>query len=234
MEMSNETSRFAVVAMIWLRPGGTAALRTFREQGTALFARHDMRISREIQVAGKGQVVGENHFEKPDLIQVLTFPSPDGFRAYLADPDYIALAPDRDAAIQRMTVCAGSEMPLDGIATAGCGPEVARFYGVGLVRFKPGGSAGLDAFNRQGQAVFKRHGLHVEAMVDVARVLTPIGTADDMAPERIVVFFFDDPAAFPAYVSDPDYLRLAPLRDQGLHAYDVFTGSLLVLDEATA
>ena len=112
------------------------------------------------------------------------------------------------------------------IATPGQGEPATRLYGVGLVRFKPGGEAGLDAFNRQAQPLFARHGMHVESMQQVMQVMTPVGMADALAPQRVVVFFLDDASRLPAYASDPEYRQLAPLRDNGLERYDFFLGTV--------
>jgi len=219
-------SRFTLTMFIHLRPEGAAALATFRESAASLLGRHDVRVERVLRIHGKGQIVGENGFEMPDLVQQVSLPSAEAFKAYADDPEYQALARDRDAGIRRMTVLAGPLMDLHGIATPGCGDPAARLYGVGLVRFRLGGDEGLEAFNRAAQPLFARHGMHVESMQAVRQVLTPVGTPEGLAPQRLVVFFLDDAAALPAYTADPEYRALAPMRDQGLERYDFFLGKL--------
>ena len=219
-------SRFVVVMLMTLKPDGAAGLASFRAQAAPLFQDHDLRIERQLDVRAKGQIVGENPFALPDMIQVLSFPSAERFKAYLADPRYQALAPLRDAALASMTVLAGQDLDISPISTPGLGPVASRLYGVGLVRFKPAGEAGLDTFNARAQALFKRHGMHVERMVRVQHCAQPVGEKDDrMAPERVVIFFLDDASAMRGYIADPEYLALAPLRDKGLARYDFFVGT---------
>jgi uncharacterized protein (DUF1330 family) len=216
--------RFSVFMLMGLKPDGAASLATFRQQAQALFEKYDVRVDGQWRMHGKGQIVGQNPFETPDLVQQVSFPSLAQFKAYVSDPEYLRLAPARDQGLRQVTAIAGSLLDVQNVATPGTGPVANRLYGVGLVRFKDGGSAGLDAFNLQAQALFARHGMHVESMLDVKQVLTPVGAAQSMAPERVVVFFLDDANTMKAYATDPDYARLAPLRDDGLEAYDFFLG----------
>lgn len=219
------TARFVLTMLMGLQPEGAAALTSFRQSAGPLLARHDVRIERVLRIRGKGQIVGSNDFELPDLIQQISLPSREAFNAYLADPEYQALAPVRDAGLRRLSVCAGPAMDVSTIATPGRGIPTTRLYGVGFVRFRPGGEAGLDAFNREAQSLFARHGMHVESMQQVAQTMTPVGTGDGLAPQRVVVFFLDEAAQLPVYAADPEYRRLAPLRDEGLERYDVFLGA---------
>lgn len=218
--------RFTLTMLMALQPDGAAALAAFRQAAGPLLARHDVRIERVLRIHGKGQIVGSNDFEQPDLIQQISLPSPEAFKAYVADPEYLALAPARDAGLRRLSVCVGPSLDVSAIATPGQGEPATRLYGVGLVRFKPGGEAGLDAFNRQAQPLFARHGMHVESMQHVMQVMTPVGTSSGLAPQRVVVFFLDDASCLPAYASDPEYRQLAPLRDNGLERYDFFLGTV--------
>lgn len=218
-------SRFTLTMLLTLQPDGAAALAAFREAARPLLARHDVRFERVLQIHGKGQIVGTNELEQPDLIQQISLPSAEAFRAYVADPEYGTLAPARDAGLRRLAVCAGPALDVGAIATPGRGEPATRLYGVGFARFKPGGEAGLDTFNRRAQALFARHGMHVESMQQVAQTLTPVGTSDGLAPQRVVVFFLDDATRLPAYAADPEYRQLAPLRDDGLERYDFFLGT---------
>lgn len=219
-------SRFVVTMLMTLKPDGAAGLASFRVQAAPLFQDHDLRIERQLDVRAKGQIVGENRFALPDMIQVLSFPSADRFKAYLADPRYQALAPLRDAALASMTVLAGQGLDISRVSTPGLGPVASRLYGVGLVSFKPQGEAGLDTFNERAQDLFKRHGMHVERMMRVQHCAQPVGEKDDrMNPERVVVFFLDDASAMRSYIADPEYVALAPLRDKGLNTYDFFVGT---------
>jgi hypothetical protein len=69
--------------------------------------------------------------------------------------------------------------------------------------------------------------MHVELMCDVGKIVAPIGKPlAEFAPERVIVFYLDDPTALRGYATDPEYVELAPIRDQGLAAYDFFLGKV--------
>lgn len=223
--VAGPSSRFTMTMLMQLKPEGAQALANFREQAAPLFKKYDLRIERQLKISGKGQIVGENRFELPHLIQVISFASVSQFKAYASDPQYQALAPQRDAGLARLTVIAGTSLDITTIATPGTGSMETRLYGVGLIRFKPNGAQGLDTFNQRAQALFARHGMHVESMIDVQQTMTPVGMPEAMQPQRIVVFFLDNPTAMKGYATDPEYLSLAPIRDDGLEAYDFFIGS---------
>lgn len=226
--MTTHTSRFSIAMLLWLQPDGAQALAEFRSQAAPLFKAYGLTIERQIKITGKGQIVGVNGFEQPHLVQLISFESEERFRAYIADPRYQALAKQRDQGIRRMTLVAGTPLDVSDISTPGQGAPEQRLYGVGLVRFHPGGREGMDAFNLRAQALFARHGMHVESMLEVQRVLTPVGEGLGMQPERVVIFFLDDAAALKPYASDPEYLALAPLRDAGLATYDFFVGGAIL------
>jgi len=211
--------------LMWVKPNGMAALATFRAQAAPLFETYGLRVDRQLKLAGKGQIVGENRFEVPHLAQVISFPSAAQFKAYVSDPLYLALAQERDKCLQRMTVMAGTALDVSNISTPGQGPLEDRMYGVGLVKFRPGGAGRLDTFNQRAQGLFARHGMHVESMLEVQQTLTPVGDVQAMQPERVVVFFLDNGSAMKAYATDPEYAALAPFRDSGLETYDFFLGA---------
>lgn len=216
--------RFTLAMLVWLKPNGAAALADFSAKAAPLFGKYDLRVERRLAITGKGQIVGHNDHEQPDLIQILSFPDPEAFKAYVSDPLYVELAVARDQGIRRTTVIAGALLDIDAVKTPGMGPEQTRLYGVGLVRFFEGGKVGMDAFNEQAQGLFARHGMHLETTMEVHQVITPVGEALDLQADRLVIFFLDDAKALPAYAADPEYKLLAPLRDNGLAAYDFFLG----------
>lgn len=224
--MDKQAPRFTMTMLLWLKPEGAAALATFRAQAAPLFETYGLRVERQIKISGKGQIVGDNRFETPDLAQIISFPSAAQFKAYVSDPQYQALAQQRDLGLRRMTVMAGTALDVSGVSTPGQGLLEERWYGVGLVRFQPGGAQGLDTFNQRAQALFARHGMHVESMLEVQQTLTPVGDAEGMQPQRVVVFFLDNAAAMKGYVTDPEYAALAPLRDAGLDTCDFFVGGV--------
>lgn len=216
--------RFSVAMFLWLAPAGEAALAGFRQSATTLFARHGLKVERVLKLTSKGQIVGENRHDMPDLFQLVSFESAKAFQAYIADPEYVALAAERDKGIRRMVVLAGTAVDLGALATSGSGTAETRLYGVGLARFREGGAAGMQAFNERAQPLFARHGMHLEANVDIAKALAPIGPLDGFTADRVVIFFLDAASQLQAYASDPEYAALAPLRDDGLAGYDLFFG----------
>lgn len=222
--IASAAPRFTLAMFVWLKPNGAAVMAEFASQAASLFATYDLRVERRLSITGKSQVVGENRFESPDVIQLLSFPSVEAFKAYVTDPQYVELAKRRDDGIRRLTVMSGFPLDLEHLSTPGSGPAHTRLYGVGLARFLENGYIGMDAFNAQAQGLFARHGMHLESILSVGQVMTPIGEPNDMDPQRIVVFFLDQAAALPGYASDPEYQALAPLRDDGLETYDLFLG----------
>lgn len=225
MNRPETAPRLVITMLVWTHPDGEARLAQFAQRAAPLFRRYGVEVDRVLTPVGKGSLVGENPHEVPDLIQVLSMPSLDRFQAYTSDPEYQKLAKERDMGVRRMVAVLGT--PLSAIdATTSTSPLNERRYGVAFARFKPGGQAGMLEFNRRASGLFARHGMHVEAMVDTVRILAPIGAPlEAFAPERVVVFFLDSAAAMPAYLADPEYRQLAPVRDEGLERYDFFTAT---------
>ncbi|MEQ1568663.1 MAG: hypothetical protein ABMA64_23695 [Myxococcota bacterium] len=218
-------TRVTLTMLIWLAPGGEQALNTFREQAAPLWQQHDLRVERVLSGTGKGQLLGVNPHDVPDVLQVVSMPSLEAFRAYTTSPEYVRLSAARDRGIARMVAVIGEPLDVSAYNPVSQSDPSARQYGVAFARFLPGGAEGMDEFNRRAHALYVRHGMHVEAMVRVAKTVTPVGSElEDFAPERVVVFFVDDPAALKAYVADPEYQALAPVRDSGLRSYDFFLG----------
>jgi len=219
------THRFLVATLCFPGPEADRAIARFQDQAAHLFAKHDLRIERTLTCTSKGQLTGENRHPLPQRIQVISFPSIAAFQAYTADPEYIRLANARDATIERLIAVVGPALDVAALGPTSDSVPSQRLYGVAFVRFLEGGATGLAEFNRRASGLFSRHGMHVEHMFDVARVAAPIGEAlPDFSPERVIVFYLDDPSALKAYATDPEYLELAPLRDRGLASYDFFLG----------
>ncbi|HEY6881426.1 MAG TPA: hypothetical protein VI299_25550 [Polyangiales bacterium] len=217
------TPRILVTMMVWLKPDGGPALARFREQATALWKKYDLRVERVLAATGKGQLIGENRLDVPDLLQVISLPSLGAFQKYVMDPEYLRLAAARDAGLARMSAVVGSALDVSALAPSSDSALADRQYAVAFVSFQPDGARGLDEFNRRASGLFARHGMHVESMMSVAKTITSLGRPlENFAPERVVVFFLDDATALKAYAADPEYKALAPLRDEGLRSYDFF------------
>lgn len=220
-------ARLYVYMLTWLRPGAAEALARFREYAAPLWQRFDLRVERMLTSTGKGQLVGTNPHEPPDVMQLLSFPSLAAFQAYAADAEYLRLAAARDPYLRRMTAVIGTPLDVSSLQPSSASVPSKRLYGAAFIRFQPGGAADFAEFNQRASALFARHGMHVEAMLDVVKSVTPVGDpVPELAPERVVLFFLDDPSALRAYVADPEYQELAPVRDRGLLAYDFFLGKV--------
>jgi uncharacterized protein (DUF1330 family) len=224
---SSVSDRIAVTMLLWLTPGGERALNTFREQAEPLWRKHDLRVERVLQGTAKGQLVGENPHDVPALIQVITLPSLDAFRAYVSDPEYVRLAAARDEGIARMVAVIGRPLDVSTLQPTSASAAGSRQYGVAFASFLADGEAGLDEFNRRASALYARHGMHVESMLKVLRVVTPVGEElVGFAPERVIVFFLDEASALGRYASDAEYRALAPIRDAGLRSYQFFLATV--------
>jgi uncharacterized protein (DUF1330 family) len=220
-------ARIYIVMLSWLRPGAEKALARFREEAAPLWQRFDLRVERALSSMGKGQLVGTNPHEPPEVMQLVSFPSLAAFQAYASDPDYLRLAAARDTHLRRMTAVIGTPLDVSSLQPSSASVPSKRLYGAAFIRFQPGGAAGFAEFNQRASALFTRHGMHVEAMLDVVKTVTPVGDpVPELVPERVVLFFLDDPSALRAYAADPEYQELAPVRDRGLLAYDFFLGKV--------
>lgn len=221
------SDRTAITMLVWLKPEGQHALARFREQAAPLWQRYDVRVERVLTGAGKGQLVGTNDYEVPEIMQVISVPSMASFQQYVADPEYQRLAAERDAGIARMVAVIGAPLDVSAFHPESSSETSARLYGLAFVRFLAGGAEGMLEFNRRAKGLFERHGMHIESMIDVAKTVTPVGSPlASFAPERVLVFFLDDPSAMKGYAADPEYKDLAPMRDRGLDRYDFFVGKV--------
>lgn len=216
--------RTHIIVLTYLEADGLEKLASFRASAAALLARHDIRIERSLLGKGKGQLLGYNPWDVPELIQILSVPSLAAFQAYTMDPEYRSLAAIRDQGIRRMVAVVASPNDVSGLSPESTSDLARRLYGVAFVNFKPAGAKDMAEFNRRAKGLFERHGMHIEAQSDVVKVVVARGDALlDFAPERVVVFYLDDPKQLQSYVSDPEYSELAPIRDRGLAKYDFFS-----------
>jgi len=216
---------FMISMMIWLKPDGQKGLLEFKEKAAPLFIKYGIKIERVVAIKNKGQIVGQNLWDTPHLIQIISAPSLENFQKYLNDPEYIKLSPLRDQSAEKIIASMGPTMDTSQFNSASHSELSQRLYGVGFVKFKENGRSGLLNFNAKAIEVFKRHGMHVESMFDAKASKAATGEMlSGFAPELIVTFFLDSAESLKAYISDPEYQALAVLRDNGLMAYDFFTG----------
>lgn len=217
------SDRIIVTTLLWLKPGGSEALARFRDRAAPLWTKYDLRIERVLVGTGKGQLVGTNDHDVPDVIQLFSLPSREAFQSYVADPEVRRISAERDAGIARSVAMVGDTLDVSALRPESDSDTSGRQYVLALVRFLEGGAEAMVEFNTRARPLFARHGMHIEAMSNVKSTLTPVGDPlPDFAPERVVLFFLDSATALKAYASDPEYRELAPIRDKGLRSYDFF------------
>lgn len=217
------SARITISMLLWLKPGGTEALARFRERAAPLWKKYDLRVERVLAAMGKGQLVGANEYDVPDVMQLFSVPSLEVFQQYIADPEIQRLSAERDAGVARTVAVIGAPREASTDRPESSSETGARLYGLAFVRFLPGGADGMREFNRRAGPLFVRHGMFIETILDVSKTLTPVGEPlPDFAPECVVLFFLEEPGAMKAYASDPEYRELAPIRDRGLRSYDFF------------
>jgi hypothetical protein len=83
--------------LLWARPGREADLRQYEDQVLALLSDHDGQVIQRAEVAG-------DHGEGPAEVQILQLASEAALEGYMSDPRRMALAGQRDAAIERTDV----------------------------------------------------------------------------------------------------------------------------------
>jgi hypothetical protein len=83
--------------LLWARDGRDADLRRYEDQVLALLADHDGQVIQRAQVTGGDGTA-------PREVQILRLGSQSALEAYMSDPRRVALAGQRDAAIERTDV----------------------------------------------------------------------------------------------------------------------------------
>jgi hypothetical protein len=97
-----------LVVTLTVRPEALEAFRSFEQQAARIMSRHGGAIERAVVIppAQPGAPLREVH--------IVTFPSPDAFAAYRADPALAALAPLREASVLHTEILTGEEGPHHG------------------------------------------------------------------------------------------------------------------------
>lgn len=100
------TGTVHVVASLWIEEGRLDAFEAYERKAAGIMKRYGGAIERVVRAeAGRGDP------EQPFEVHLIRFPSRAMFDAYRADPDLLALAPERSAAIARTRVVVGEERP---------------------------------------------------------------------------------------------------------------------------
>jgi uncharacterized protein (DUF1330 family) len=86
-------ARLTLCVLLWARPGQERALVEYEDKVLRLLPAHGGRVLQRARTNGAGA--------GPLEIHLLELPSEAALEAYMNDPQRVALAPDRDGAIER-------------------------------------------------------------------------------------------------------------------------------------
>lgn len=216
-----------LVMLVSIKSGQESVFADFAKQNAPLLQQYQIQPEKSIAVKMKGQIVGENEIPQPDFISVFSISSMEQFMAYMADERYVEISALR---AQSTTSVIGyftheQNLPEPLVATS---PPAERLYMIGLANFNNKDVEGLDSFNNAAieSGLFNKHGMHIEKQLAPFKAVTVVGGANIVVPDRIQIFFIDKAENFKAYVMDPLYKELSPLRDKTLTKYDFFAGGI--------
>lgn len=92
-------------------------------------------------------------------------------------------------------------------------PIASRAHVVMLSWLKPGAASAMAEFRAEAAPLFRKYGLRVDRALSATGKGQLVGTNAHAVPDLIQVLSFPSVQAFREYSTDPDYLRLAKLRD---------------------
>jgi uncharacterized protein (DUF1330 family) len=96
-----------IIASLWIVEGQVEAFEAFERRTARILRRHGGRIEHAIRPVRGASPDADLPFE----VHVLRFPDRAAFDAYRSDPELLALAPERAAAIARTSVLIGADGP---------------------------------------------------------------------------------------------------------------------------
>jgi uncharacterized protein (DUF1330 family) len=91
----------SLCVLLWARPGAAAALSAYEDKVLALLDEHGGRL---VQRARTTTTDDAPTGAPPTEVQLIGFSSRAGYDGYMADERRLALAHERDAAIERTTI----------------------------------------------------------------------------------------------------------------------------------
>ncbi len=97
--------RYYAVRMLWVRDHDI--WQKYQEMAKPILERHKVRVEHWLET---DKIVGEG-VDKPDLIVVTSYPSPEAFVAFESDPDFKKASALRDTGAKLVTVTARSGLP---------------------------------------------------------------------------------------------------------------------------
>jgi hypothetical protein len=216
-----------LVMLIAIKPGCEEEFSIFSKLNGPLLRDYGIVPLTSISTPLMGQLVGKNELPQPSVAAIFKLHSMEAFSAYMADAQYRPMSDMRAACTTSVIgyFARGLPLPEPCVATSN---RAERLYVVGLASFKEGMEDGLDAFNNKAleEGLFAKHGMHIELQLQPFSAAVVVGDAQRVIPDRIQVFFVDRAENMKAYVADPLYQSLAPIRDNSLKKYDFFGGPL--------
>ncbi len=99
-EQENTQSHTQVLVNGWVRAGESEALAEYQQVAGPVLVKHGA----EFQLKTKAVEVYAG--SKPDFVLLINFPSLAAASAAFADPDYTAMIPKRDQALERVDIIA--------------------------------------------------------------------------------------------------------------------------------
>jgi uncharacterized protein (DUF1330 family) len=223
--------RVYFTSFLYFNEDGQEKFQEFQKMSTDLFEKYDLHIEHALNILKKGEI-GEdkNTIEQPDRINIFSLPSMEAFQKMAADPEYQQLAKIRDAGLLKFSATLNGNNNISSSLKIGSNTPIQnRMYALAFINFKEYGKEGLMEFNKQGieKGLYEKYGMHLEMIITPKMSKAIIGELDYETPEMIFVFYLDDITKMPAYLADPIYNELAPLRDDGLKSYHFFMGKKL-------
>lgn len=213
--------------LVSVKAGAEEDFSIFSKKNAPLLRKYDIELFKALAIKVKGQLVGQNDVPQPDFISVFKIPSMPRFVEYMSDPEYKEASDLRALCTTSVIGYFTNELPLP--VTPNLSSQlINRMYVVGLANFKEGDSDGIEEFNKQAiqKGLFEKHGMHIELQLQPFKVATVVGDAKVETPDRVQLFFVDNPENLKQYISDPLYKELSPIRDSTLLKYDFFGGSV--------
>ncbi|MEM9069131.1 MAG: hypothetical protein AAGE52_11525 [Myxococcota bacterium] len=225
---THHQNRTYFVTFLYFRPGGRERMKQFMDHVGPLWTEHGMGNAGTLDIAMKRAVEGENNVAQPDQIRFNYAEDMALFKKYQEHPLPREYAHLRDEALERITILLASENDITPRATYEEGDVDKRLYVVQLIDFKPKGEAKLDEFYDKAAPLFQRYGFHFDYMLSPLKKLDAKGDSSDLTlPQKVVLFHADDPDQLGVYNQDPEYLRLAPIREAGVAHNRLFGGRLI-------
>lgn len=216
-----------LVMLVTVKSGQESVFADFAKQNSPLLAQYHITPIKSIAIKAKGQIAGINDIPQPNFISIFRVSSLENFKAYMADERYADVSALRAKSTSNVIGYFAHEKSLPKQIEP-LSPPDERLYMVGFATFINGDDQGLERFNNAAieSGLFSKHGMYIEYQLAPFKAVAVVGDASVVLPERIQIFFINNSESFKAYVADPLYKELSPLRDKTLTKYDFFAGGV--------